>query len=201
MKKIAYVAAFVSLSFLFVAAYYCCYYYASNRLQVDISGSADNSTEIKEQLTDVNAASGDVVNDKTEYILETYNIDSETITKETLKVPAEYLGMNRDEMIDYLSVYRESMSKENISNIQLVSFSKSCIIIRKSIKEDTSKYSYWVTADKGIVIVYKADKKEVYLDTGIDLLSLENEDREKINKGFYIENIKTLYNYLETITS
>lgn len=205
MKKAAYAMTFVFLSFLFVMAYYCCYYYATNNMKSGnvktIYEKMDENPVLDDDYTDAGVSDEIVVTEDTQYILETYDTDDGTITKEEQNVPVELLGLDRNGIIEYLSEY-ENDEDENVTNMQLVSFSDSCMVIRKSVSgEKESNYSYWIIDESGTVKVYKSDKKELYLDTGIESSSLEKEDKKKLKTGFYIEDIKALYNYLETITS
>lgn len=206
MKKVAYIVSFISLSFVFVMAYYCCYYYMTNQMKSDeiktIYEAMDENPALGDAVADADSVDADVIGSDTQYILETYDVDAETLTKEELPVPIEFLGMDRQAMIDYLSEYNSSQKEKDTTNIQLVAFSNACVVIRKSVKqEEKTEYNYWIIEEKGIVKVYKADKKNLYLDTGISTENLEKEDKKKLKSGFYIENIENLYNYLETITS
>lgn len=206
MKKIAYTVGFIALSFVFVMAYYCCYYYATNNMKSNdiktIYETMDENPALNDSVADADSVKEDIIENTTQYILETYDVDTETITKEELAMPVEYLGMDRQSLIDYLSEYSDSKDKDDITNIQLVSFSNSCVVIRKSVKhENNLQYNYWVIGEDNIVKIYKADKKELYLDTGISTEDLEKEDKQNLKNGFYLENIEELYNYLESITS
>lgn len=206
MKKIAYTVSFIVLSFVFVMAYYCCYYYATNNMKSDgiktIYETMDENPALNDNMADANAAKEEIVGSETKYILETYDMETENVTKEELTIPVEYLGMDRQSLIDYLTEYNDNNTDDETINLQLVSFSNACVVIRKSVKqEDKTEYNYWITEENGIVMVYKADKEELYLDTGIETVDLEKEDKNKLQNGFYLENIQELYNYLETITS
>lgn len=206
MKKIAYTVSFIVLSFVFVMAYYCCYYYATNNMKSDgiktIYETMDENPALNDNMADANAAKEEIVGSETKYILETYDMETENVTKEELTIPVEYLGMDRQSLIDYLTEYNDNNTDDETVNLQLVSFSNACVVIRKSVKqEDKTEYNYWITEENGIVMVYKADKEELYLDTGIETVDLEKEDKNKLQNGFYLENIQELYNYLETITS
>lgn len=206
MKKIAYTVSFIVLSFVFVMAYYCCYYYATNNMKSDgiktIYETMDENPALNDSMADANAAKEEIVGSETKYILETYDMETENVTKEELTIPVEYLGMDRQSLIDYLTESNDNNTDDEIVNLQLVSFSNACVVIRKSVKhEDKTEYNYWITEENGLVMVYKADKEELYLDTGIETVDLEKEDKNKLQNGFYLENIQELYNYLETITS
>lgn len=206
MKKAAYAITFVALSLIFVMAYYCCYFYATNNSKSDkirtIYDDMNENPVLDNDYTDAGKSDEDIVNDKTRYVLEIYDVNSKTITTQEREIPIEFLGLDRTAMIEYISEYSKEDEDGSIINVQLVSFSESCIVIRKSIdKEKDDNYNYWVIDESGIVKVYKQDKKELYLDTGIESASLEKEDKKMLRSGVYIEDIKALYNYLESITS
>ena len=50
-------------------------------------------------------------------------------------------------------------------------------------------------------MVFYSDRTSLYLDTGISIDSVDEEERSHLETGFYIETIHELYNYLEGITS
>lgn len=206
MKKAAYAITFVALSLIFVMAYYCCYFYATNNMKSNriktIYDEMDENPVLDNSYTDAGKSEEEIISDTTRYVLEIYDVNTETVTTEERNVPIEFLGLDRDGIIKYISEHPVDETEDNIINVQLVSFSNKCIVIRKSIdNQKKSDYNYWIIDESGIVKVYKSDKKELYLDTGIESAGLEKEDKKKLRSGFYIEDIKALYNYLETITS
>lgn len=206
MKKAAYAITFVALSLIFVMAYYCCYFYATNNMKSNqvktIYDEMEENPVLDNSYTDAGKSEEDIINDKTRYVLEIYDVNTEMVTTEERSIPIEFLGLDREGMIEYISEHSKDNVDENVTNVQLVSFSSTCIVIRKSIdNQKKSDYNYWIIDESGIIKVYKSDKKELYLDTGIESAGLEKEDRKKLRSGFYIEDIKALYNYLETITS
>ena len=143
-----------------------------------------------------------VITSKTDYIEESYNIDTEELSKNTIVAPIEVLGYNREQLIDYLTTYMTKNTDETLVNIQLVSFSAETVVVRKTIRKVEKNYSYYVKASEdGELSIYKADKITKYFDTGIMLNEVEEDEREKLKEGYFIEDIHELYNFLESITS
>lgn len=115
--------------------------------------------------------------------------------------PVEVLGYNRQQLIDYLTTYMSKNKDETLVNIQLVSFSTDSVVVRKTVRTIEKTYNYYVLVENGMISVYKADKETKYFDTGIHLSEVEEKERQKLTDGFYVEDIRELYNYLESITS
>ncbi len=62
-------------------------------------------------------------------------------------------------------------------------------------------YKYYICAENNYIVVYKEDRKTVYMDTGISIDSISVEDAKMIKNGIPVEDITTLYRYLESYTS
>lgn len=61
--------------------------------------------------------------------------------------------------------------------------------------------SYYVQSLEGEIVVYYDDKETVYDYTGINTDSFGENDREKLKKGFFIEDEESLYALLESYSS
>lgn len=207
MKK-TYIICFLGLAVLFSATYYASYRYALDHLKSDNISEISDLSAKNPALTDdtvaaVDSVNEDVITKNTIYILESYNLTDDSITKETLEVPIEFLGMTRDDLILYLQKYMDnlSQSEKNIVNFQLISFSESNIVLRKSFNDNLDEYKYWLTDVDGTIVVYKADKQTVYINTTIKTENLPEDEQEKVKQGRYIQSIHELYDYLESYTS
>ena len=62
-------------------------------------------------------------------------------------------------------------------------------------------YNYFVISENNIIMIYNANHDKLFIDTGIDVSNIEEQYKEELKDGFYIETIHDLYNYLESITS
>lgn len=149
-----------------------------------------------------------IVSNSMSYILESYNINDKTIETATQNVPSEFLGMNRQELIDYLKANKKKFvdKGQQVQNIMLVSMEKDKLVIRKSISiiEETTeeeKYKYYVTLQENKIIVYREDKTTVFLETTINIETLDTDSMDKLKQGIPVKNISELYRILESFTT
>lgn len=210
LKRVAYMTYFVALALTFAVIYYGSYYYALKYMTSDNIITKDDLVQDNPAVdhastgndtNQVNAEIDLIITTKTNYVEESYNIDTDELSNETITPPIDVLGYNRQQLIDYLTTYMSKNTDETLVNIQLVSFSSDSVVIRKTIRVVEKKYNYFVTVEDNKISVYKADRKTKYFDTGIEIDEIEKKDRERLIDGFYIEDIHELYNYLESITS
>lgn len=149
-----------------------------------------------------------IVSNSMSYILESYNINDKTIETANQNVPSEFLGMNRQELIDYLKVNKKKFADkgQQVQNIMLVSMEKDKLVIRKSISiiEETTeeeKYKYYVTLQENKIIVYREDKTTIFLETSINVETLDTDSMDKLKQGIPVKNISELYRILESFTT
>lgn len=149
-----------------------------------------------------------IVSNSMSYILESYNINDKTIETATQNVPSEFLGMNRQELIDYLKSNKKKFADkgQQVQNIMLVSMEKDKLVIRKSISiiEETTeeeKYKYYVTLQENKIIVYREDKTTIFLETSINVETLDTDSMDKLKQGIPVKNISELYRILESFTT
>ncbi len=149
-----------------------------------------------------------IVSNSMSYILESYNINDKTIETATQNVPSEFLGMNRQELIDYLKANKKKFADkgQQVQNIMLVSMEKDKLVIRKSISiiEETTeeeKYKYYVTLQENKIIVYREDKTTIFLETSINVETLDTDSMDKLKQGIPVKNISELYRILESFTT
>lgn len=142
------------------------------------------------------------------YILESYNINDKTIETAAQNVPSEFLGMNRQELIDYLKANKKKFADkgQQVQNIMLVSMEKDKLVIRKSISiiEETTeeeKCKYYVTLQENKIIVYREDKTTIFLETSINVETLDTDSMDKLKQGIPVKNISELYRILESFTT
>lgn len=171
-----------------------------------------NNNILNNATTDV-SNSESVVKDDAKLVIEICKEEEkDKITTEKRDIPVEMIGLTRSDVIEYLEDNTEYFDKkgEEIDSILLVSFSPEQVVIRKNIhevetvvysNEESERYNYYIAFKMDKVIVYKKDKETVFIETGITFDMLDNDTRESIEQGVWIENISVLYRYLESITS
>lgn len=147
----------------------------------------------------------DGIKPTTKYILETYNVKEKSFSREIKDIPNYLIGLNRKEIINYLSGYMGELSleesKKGLVSYELVSFSTDEMILRKTYNSDNIKYKYYMMVLEGYVTVYYSDKKTVFEYTDIELKNLPEEDQNKLVEGYYVEDQEELYSILEGYTS
>lgn len=164
------------------------------------SVAADNQSQI-------------IVKRNTKYTLETYYSDKDETVTESLNIPVELIGLDRNQVIDFIesntSFFEET--DKRILNVMLLSFSDKEVVIRRNVEkaeEATTKYNYsaevskyYVVLEENGVVVYKEDKTTVYMETGITENEMDEAMVAELKYGVAIKNISELYRFLESITS
>jgi len=196
---------FVSL-FLFAILSFSVYF-LSYKVSVDMYEKENGATKIEEesQAIEVDTNKEQTVTNTTKYILEHYNAKEFTLNEETLPTPADFVGLTREEVIDFLSNYEKSPSLEDkqmgMESFELVSFSGEQIVLRKTYYPYADNYKYYLINEGGFVTVYYIDKSTVYEYTNIALDSLPSNLQGEISAGKYITDLDELYNFLENYSS
>lgn len=173
---------------------------------VTITGETDISMgETKDEILTIDA----------EYVMESHDLESDDIRTESERLPVEFIGLSRSEVIDYISSHKKSFQEEGeeIQNISMISFSSDMLVLRKDVTksleisetvhqyENDVQYHYYMVLEDGYLVVYKKDKTTLFLETGITEDELDETDREQLVQGIGVKNISELYRYLEGFTS
>lgn len=95
----------------------------------------------------------------------------------------------------YIKGYDYGISADN-SNIRL----KESVDSNNPVLNE-NVYNYYICVEDDYVVVYKKDRKTVYMDTGISIDSVHIQDVERLREGIPVEDITTLYTYLQSFTS
>jgi hypothetical protein len=198
-----------------------CYYLSYKRALTEFNKSAVERNEKFTQLvqnpdpTPLVAANNtesesvdktsDVVLPTTVYVLETYDMKTDTLDTKELNPPGYLVGLTRDEIIQYLADYMRDMTlseyNKGLISYELLSFSPERVVIRKSYNEDFVPYRYYVVVKSGYVVVYNSDLKSVYKYTHIEAKGLPEEDRIALSQGIYVNSLYELYALLESYSS
>ncbi|WP_099467633.1 hypothetical protein [Konateibacter massiliensis] len=201
MKK-TYMLSLFLFAVLSVSMYYLTYNVSKDMYEED---SSQMEIEEEDLVIAADANKEQTVTNTTKYILEHYNSKEYTLNEETLPTPADFVGLTREELIDYLQEYEQAPSLEDkqlgFESFELVSFSKDQIVLRKSYHPYADNYKYYMVAENGYVTVYYIDKSTVYEYTNIVVDELPDELKEEVQNGKYISSLDDLYNFLENYSS
>ncbi len=213
-----YLGSFMLISGLFIICYYMSYLHAlkdfnrraierNEELHTLLDNRALPDQEVEKKDNDTVPAAQDVIKvlPSTKYILETYNMKTDTTTRQELNPPAYLVGLTRQEIIDYLASYMKDLPlseyNKGLISSELIYFSDSEIVIRKTYNEDFLPYKYYVVIKDGYIVVYNSDLKSIYRYTSIEAKNLPEEDRIELMQGIYINSLEELYSLLESYSS
>lgn len=201
MKK-TYILSLFLFALLSISVYFLTY-----KVSKDIYEDDSNQVELKKEELVVSADTNEEqrVTNTTKFVLEHYNSKEFTLKEEELPTPADFIGLTREELIDYLKNYEAAPSLEDkklgFEKYELVYFSKDQIVLRKTYHPYAENYEYYLLAEHGLVTVYYSDKSTVYEYTNILVDDLPSDLKEEITNGKYISNMDDLYNFLENYSS
>jgi len=150
----------------------------------------------------------------TKIIIQNYNLDTQESTDTELDLKINYLGMNMQELIMYIAENTDEYASDlfDVQNVVLISFSDKKVVIRRNYKEkeiikeeETTENEdvvrYYIMSENGYIIIYKSDKKSIFLHTEILVTTVEPEYLEQLSEGIPVKDIYEMYGYLEGMTS
>jgi hypothetical protein len=165
----------------------------------------DTSTNEQEATVDVDTTHEDVITPNTRYFLETYYVKNNELSREELNPTSDLVGLKRSEVIEMLADYMDNLplteKNQGLYAYDLLQFSTREIVIRKSYNEDLVTYRYYVAVKDGKVVIYYSDLKTIYEDTNIEVINLEEKDRNDLMHGIYIKTEEELFSLLESYSS
>jgi hypothetical protein len=216
-KAIIYLISFCFIGALFTGSYYISYLLAlknfnsraieQNEKLYSYLAKAQPTTapEIEENVSEDVIQDEMTVKPTTKYILETVDMKTNTTQTEELNPPSYFIGLTRDEIVEYLDNYMDDMPlseyNKGLISYELVRFSNDEIEIKKSYNEDFVPFRFYVVVKNGYVVVYNSDLKSVYSYTHIEAQNLPEEDRIALIQGIYVNSLDELYALLESYSS
>lgn len=72
---------------------------------------------------------------------------------------------------------------------------------KEAMAEIEKQHKYMIIIEKDMINVYYVPENKLYLNTEIEVDSVEKSDIKQLKRGVYADTLKELYNYLETLTS
>ena len=165
----------------------------------------EHQSAVKNRVNPVDTVKEIRTNTSMKYIVEVYEGVTGVITREESTIPAEIAGKTRKELEQYFADYNEAHEGETNKEIpqqkELISFSKDQIVVRENYLVDEEERSFFLKAEEGQVVVYHEDQKTPYEYTGIPVDSLPEEEKKKLEQGFFVKDEEELYSMLENLSS
>lgn len=162
-------------------------------------------TEMEERVIAAAVEEIPVITADTTYLIEEVNLSDGTIQEKEEKVPVKYIGLDRNSLIEELKAYDQNPALRDLElgfqTIELSGFSRDRVVICKYYRPEEEEEGFYLMVADHYVIVYKADRKTIYMNTDILLSSLSSELQAEIIRGKYMEDERTLYNFLESYSS
>jgi hypothetical protein len=216
-KALIYLGSFVLLSVMFSTCYYMSYLHALNEFNqkaierkdqlLTLTQKAEPTpvVENKVDAVSVNEQSESIILPATKYILEIYNMKSDKLDTQELNPPAYLIGLTRSQVEEYLNAYMKDLPlseyNKGLISYELIRFSDTEVVIKKSYNEDFVPFRFYVVVKDGYVVVYNSDLKSVYSYTHILAAELPEEDRIALSEGIYLNSLEELYSLLESFSS
>lgn len=166
---------------------------------------SDNEGGTQESVVYVAAQEEEILTADTEYIIEEYDTKRDTLVETVWKVPAKYLGMNREEFMTSMELYALtpplSEQERGFIGLEVRSFSASRVVVRMNYAYVEPTQSFYLRVEDNTIVVYCDDGKTVYMYTDISAQSLPEYIQSQVIRGMFMEDEAALYHFLETYSS
>jgi len=141
----------------------------------------------------------------THYEIIEHNTVNNTDLKKEGKLPEKYLGMNRQSFETAMKEYELSPTledqKKGFVSLILKSFSDDRVVVQKNYRPEEKNTGYYLVVENGRIAVYENDRTTLYMNTDIEASVLPDEVMQELIQGKYVEEIETLYGFLESYSS
>lgn len=172
----------------------------------DIVPGIGNETSISDfpNYREVGAL-GETLTDSTEFVVEEYDALRGDRVEVIEKLPPKYVGMNRKQLLDSFREYKQapplSEQERGFENLELLSFSPERIKIRMTYRYVQPGEDFYIAIKENEVVVYLADRKTLYIQTGIPVEGLTETMQLELIEMIYVADEEELYSMLESISS
>ena len=124
---------------------------------------------------------------------------------ETKTMPSIYLGLEREELIQWLNDYMNNLPidelEKGLVSYELESYSTEEVLIKKQYYQDDNYHHYYMIYKNGRIAVYYSDKKTLYEYPNIRLADLPLDLQYQTMVGMPIKDEVELYNFLQNYSS
>ncbi len=160
---------------------------------------------LPESMVPVSAREEEVISADTEYVVEEYDTKRDTLVETTWKIPAKYLGMDREAFLTAMELYALSPplseQQRGFVGLEVRSFSVSKVVVRMNYAYAEPSQSFYLRVEDNNIVVYCDDGETVYMYTNISAQTLPEYIQSQIIMGMFIEDEAALYHFLETYSS
>ena len=157
------------------------------------------------KIIPVTAGKENFIIPETRLVTETVNLKSGEQSRNTSTMPAIYLGLNREELLNYLDEYEKNLSykelEEGFIGFELENYSTDEVVLKKLYYPDEHFQRYYMIYKHGRIVVYYSDKKTVYDYPDIHLNDLPLDIQCNVIAGLEIKDDVELYNFLQNYSS
>ncbi len=163
---------------------------------------AENTTDAS---VPVDTAKEDIILPTTEYTLQTYDVKTGVTNEEVLPTPSYLIGLNREEVIQYLSDYMQDLPlnefQKGLISFEVTRFSTDNIVLKKTYNEDKAENKYYLKEQNGFIVAYYGDQKTVFDYTGLSVENLSEFEQQQLKEGIFVKDLDELYALLENYSS
>ena len=174
---------------------YLCFAWPLSHLEDDISGAVITTNTNKK----------DFIVPSTRLIMETVDLRTGERSEEHKAMPAVYLGLDRLELLEYLSMYMKELSiderEKGLVSFELENYSMDEVHLKKLYYEDENYKRFYMVYKNGRMVVYHSDKKTVYDYPDVKLHELPLDLQCQMITGMEIKDEVELYNFLQNYSS
>lgn len=160
---------------------------------------------LNEEESETTVEKIEAINDSTKIVMEIFDINTNKVHETEFDKNINFIGKNRSQVNEYIIDLNNSISEEEknqgLLSYQLVYFSPEAVTIRKNYDSSLYSSTYVLKEENGYVVVYEYPSEELYHNTGILSLSLEEDDRKALEEGIIFSDVNELFDFLESYSS
>ncbi len=162
--------------------------------------------EMPEQVIEAAVENIPVVTADTAYLVEEIDLTDGTIQETEESVPVKYIGLDRESLVDELAAYDANPPlaelERGFETIELTAFSRDRVVICKYYKAPAEEEpGYYLMVADHFIVVYRADRQTLYMNTDILLEDLDDALQAEIMQGKYMASEEDVYHFLESYSS
>jgi len=176
----------------------------TNAEEIPQMKDAAGTQEQPGQVIEAAATPEPVVTADTLFLVETVNLTRGTSTQTQETMPVKYIGLNREELLEELSLYCDNPplteQEQGFETAELTAFSKDRVAVCKYYREEIPKSFYLKVADH-FIIVCEEDGQTLFMNTDILLERLPDSLQREIMAGKPVASEAELYLFLESYSS